>query len=248
MSGTTLGLLSNVFNFQRSADGSKTLFGVTYLQYIKGEIDYRMYKHLGGNQQFIFRFNGGAIVPYGNNSRLLIFEKSFYAGGMNGIRAWQARTLGPGNYNRSTIREDLRVNLRNLDQLGEMKLEANLEYRFRILNRFFGAKLNGATFLDMGNVWLLRENELNQGGVFKFDKLLSQVAVGTGFGLRFDMDYFTIRLDAGLKIKDPQFTGKNQWVIQHLFNSKEFKADYYQSHRPDRYGLFQYNFGVGLPF
>jgi outer membrane protein insertion porin family len=248
LSGTTLGLLSNVFNFQRSADGSKTLFGVTYLQYIKGEIDYRMYKHLGGNQQFIFRFNGGAIVPYGNNSRLLIFEKSFYAGGMNGIRAWQARTLGPGNYNRSTIREDLRVNLRNLDQLGEMKLEANLEYRFRILNRFFGAKLNGATFLDMGNVWLLRENELNEGGVFKFDKLLSQVAVGTGFGLRFDMDYFTIRLDAGLKIKDPQFTGKNQWVIQHLFNSKEFKADYYQSHRPDRYGLFQYNFGVGLPF
>jgi len=248
LSGTTLGLLSNVFNFQRSADGSKTLFGVTYLQYIKGEIDYRMYKHLGGNQQFIFRFNGGAIVPYGNNSRLLIFEKSFYAGGMNGIRAWQARTLGPGNYNRSTIREDLRVNLRNLDQLGEMKLEANFEYRFRILNRFFGAKLNGATFLDMGNVWLLRENELNEGGVFKFDKLLSQVAVGTGFGLRFDMDYFTIRLDAGLKIKDPQFTGKNQWVIQHLFNSKEFKADYYQSHRPDRYGLFQYNFGVGLPF
>jgi len=248
LSGNTLGALSSVFNFQRSADGTKTLFGVTYLQYIKGEIDYRLYKHFGGNQQFIFRFNGGAIVPYGNNSRLLIFEKSFYAGGMNGIRAWQARTLGPGNYNRSSIREDLRVNLRNLDQLGEMKLESNLEYRFRILNRFFGAKLNGATFLDMGNVWLLRENELNEGGVFKFDQFFNQVAVGTGFGLRFDMDYFTIRLDAGLKIKDPQFTGKNQWVIQHLFNSKEFKADYYESHKPDRYGLFQYNFGIGLPF
>lgn len=248
LSGNTLGALSSVFNFQRSADGSKTLFGVTYLQYIKGEIDYRLYKHFGGNQQFIFRFNGGAIVPYGNNSRLLIFEKSFYAGGMNGIRAWQARTLGPGNYNRSSIREDLRVNLRNLDQLGEMKLETNLEYRFRILNRFFGAKLNGATFLDIGNVWLLRENELNEGGVFKFDQFFNQVAVGTGFGLRFDMDYFTIRLDAGLKIKDPQFTGKNQWVIQHLFNSKEFKADYYESHKPDRYGLFQYNFGIGLPF
>ncbi|MGN0003257.1 MAG: BamA/TamA family outer membrane protein [Sphingobacterium composti] len=248
MSGSTLGLLNNVLNFQKSADGSKTIFGVTYLQYIKGEIDYRLYKHFGGNQQLIFRFNGGAIVPYGNNSSLLIFEKSFYAGGMNGIRAWQARTLGPGNYNRSSIREDLRVNLRNLDQLGEMKLESNLEYRFRILNRFLGAKLNGATFLDMGNVWLLRENELNKGGVFKFDKFFSQIAVGTGFGLRFDMDYFTIRLDAGLKIKDPQFSGKNQWVIQHLFNSKEFKADYFNTHRPDRYSLFQYNFGVGLPF
>lgn len=248
LSGNSLGLLSNIFNFQKNADGTKTLFGVTYLQYIKGEIDYRLYKHLGGNQQFIFRFNGGAIVPYGNNSSLLIFEKSFYAGGMNGIRAWQARTLGPGNYNRSSIREELRVNLRNLDQLGEMKLETNLEYRFRILNRFFGAKLNGATFLDMGNVWLLRENQLNEGGVFKFNKFFSQVAVGTGFGLRFDMDYFTIRLDTGLKIKDPQFVGKDQWVIRHLFNSSDFKDRYYESHKPDRYGLFQYNFGVGLPF
>nr|WP_225554894.1 BamA/TamA family outer membrane protein [Sphingobacterium bovistauri] len=248
LSGTTLGLLSNVFNFQRNDDGTRTIFGVTYLQYIKGEVDYRLYKHLGGNRQFIFRFNGGAIVPYGNNSSLLIFEKSFYAGGMNGIRAWQARTLGPGNYNRSTIREDLRLNLRNLDQLGEMKLESNLEYRFRILNRFFGAKLNGATFLDMGNVWLLRENQLNKGGIFKFDKFFSQIAIGTGFGLRFDMDYFTIRLDTGLKLKDPQFVGKNQWVIQHLFNTKEFKANYFNSNKPDRYGLFQYNFGVGLPF
>ena len=248
VSGNTLGLLSNVLDFERSVDGTKTIFGVTYLQYIKGEVDYRLYKHFGGNKQFIVRFNGGAIIPYGNNSKLLIFEKSFYAGGMNGIRAWQARTLGPGNYSRSSIREELRVNLRNLDQLGEMKLETNFEYRFRILNNFVGAKLNGATFLDMGNVWLLRENELNKDGVFKFNKFFSQVAVGTGFGLRVDMDYFTIRLDAGLKIKDPQFSGKGQWVIQHLFDSGAFKDEYYQSHKPDRYGLFQYNFGVGLPF
>lgn len=248
LSGTTLGLLNSITNFRKSSDGTNTIFGVTYLQYIKGEVDYRLYKHLSGNRQFVFRFNGGAIVPYGNNSRLLIFEKSFYAGGMNGIRAWQARTLGPGNYNRSSIREELRLNLRNLDQLGEMKLESNLEYRFRLLNNFLGAKLNGATFLDMGNVWLLRENDLNQGGLFQFNKFFSQIAIGTGFGLRFDMDYFTIRLDTGLKLKDPQFVGKDQWVIQHLFNAKEFKNDYYQSHRPDRYSLFQYNFGVGLPF
>lgn len=248
VSGTTLGLLSNVFNFKRNEDGSRKLFGVTYLQYVKGEVDYRLYKHFGGNRQFVFRFNGGAIFPYGNNSSLLIFEKSFYAGGMNGIRAWQARTLGPGNYNRAVILEHLRPNLRNLDQLGEMKIETNLEYRFRILNRFFGAKLNGATFLDMGNVWLLRENQLNRGGVFEFNKFFNQVAVGTGFGLRFDMDYFTIRLDTGIKLKDPQFLGKEQWVIQNLFNTKEFYDNYYNSHKPDRYSLFQFNFGVGLPF
>lgn len=249
VSGNTLGALSSLFNFKENSAGMKTLFGVTYLQFIKGEVDYRLYRHLGGNRQFVFRFNGGLIVPYGNNSELLIFEKSFFAGGMNGIRAWQARTLGPGSYNRSSIKsEELRLNLRNLDQLGEVKMEANFEYRFRLLDNFLGAKMNGATFVDMGNIWRLRPNQLNQEGEFKLDKFLSQVAVGTGFGLRFDMDYFTMRLDAGLKIKDPQFRGGDQWVVQHLFEAKDFKRQYRQTNSPDRYSFFQYNFGVGLPF
>lgn len=249
VSGNTLGALSSLFNFKENSAGMKTLFGVTYLQFIKGELDYRLYRYLGGNRQFVFRFNGGLIVPYGNNSELLIFEKSFFAGGMNGIRAWQARTLGPGSYNRSSIKsEELRLNLRNLDQLGEIKLETNFEYRFRLLDNFLGAKMNGATFVDMGNIWRLRPNPLNQDGEFRLDKFLSQVAVGTGFGLRFDMDYFTMRLDAGLKVKDPQFKGSNQWVVKHLFDSKDFKAMYSQTNSPDRYGFFQYNFGVGMPF
>lgn len=255
LSGNTLGVLSSLFRFSENAAGMKTIFGVAYLQYAKAEVDYRMYRHLGGNRQFVFRFNGGVIVPYGNNSELLIFEKSLFAGGMNGMRAWQARTLGPGNYNRSSIKaaddqktEQLRLNLRNLDQLGEIKLETNFEYRFRLLDNFLGAKMNGATFLDMGNVWRLRPNALNQDGEFKLDRFLSQVAVGTGFGLRFDMDYFTMRLDAGLKLKDPQFKGGDQWVIKHLFDARDFKQTYRQTNSPDRYGFFQYNFGVGLPF
>src|SRR5690606_24378491 len=169
-------------------------------------------------------------------------------GGMNGIRAWQARTLGPGNYNRADLPERLRLNLRNLDQLGELKLEANAEYRFRILNNFLGAKLNGATFLDAGNIWLLKDNEISNQGTFNPDKFLSQIALGTGFGLRFDMDYFIIRLDAGLKLKDPQFEKGNQWVIKDFFDSKAFKVEYYNTHRPDRYNFIQYNFSVGLPF
>lgn len=249
MSGNVLGLLSNVFDFKRNSINQKTVLGVPYLQYIKGEVDYRLYKYLGGTRQFVFRFNGGLAVPYGNNSELLIFEKSFFGGGMNGIRAWQARTLGPGNYNRSSIQsEQLRLNLRNLDQLGEIKLESNLEYRFRMLNNFFGTKLNGATFVDMGNIWRLRNNTLNENGAFQFNKFFSQIAIGTGFGLRFDMGYFTMRLDTGLKIKDPQFSGNEQWVIQYLFDSKDFKNTYYESHKPDRYSFFQYNFGIGLPF
>ncbi len=247
-SGNLVGLTANLFKFDRSESGERLLFGVPYLQFAKTEMDYRLYKHIGGNRQFVFRVNAGVAVPYGNNSELLIFEKSFYAGGMNGIRAWQARTLGPGNYNRADLPEALRLNLRNLDQLGELKLEANAEYRFRIINNFLGAKLNGATFLDAGNIWLLKDNEISNDGTFKVDKFLSQIALGTGFGLRFDMDYFIIRLDAGLKLKDPQFAKGDQWVIKNFFRSKEFKKEFYETHRPDRYNFIQYNFSVGLPF
>lgn len=247
-SGNLLGVLGNVFRFQTSDEGERLLFGVPYLQFAKTEIDYRWYRHLGGNRQFVWRFNGGVAVPYGNNSRLLIFEKSFFGGGMNGIRAWQARTLGPGNYNRIDLPEQLRLNLRNLDQLGELKLETNAEYRFRILNNFLGAKLNGATFIDAGNIWLLRDNEITSNGTFKANEFLSQIAIGTGFGIRLDMDYFMIRLDAGLKVKDPQFAKGEQWVIREFFNSREFKQNYYETHRPDRYNFIQYNFSVGLPF
>src|SRR5690606_27708293 len=138
------------------------------------------------NKQFVLRFNGGIAIPYGNNSQLLIFEKSFYGGGMNGIRAWQARTLGPGNYSRATVPDNLRPNLRNLDQLGELKLETNAQYRFRLLNSFLGAKLNGATFLDAGIIWVVKETVLTPdgSGTFKADTFLSQFALGTGFVLR----------------------------------------------------------------
>lgn len=247
-SGNLLGVLSDVMKLKTSSEGERLLFGVPYLQFAKTEIDYRWYRHLGGNKQFVLRFNGGVAVPYGNNSRLLIFEKSFFGGGMNGIRAWQARTLGPGNYNRADLPEQLRLNLRNLDQLGEVKLEANAEYRFRMLDNFLGAKLNGATFLDAGNIWLLRDNEITSNGTFKANEFLSQIALGTGFGLRLDMDYFIIRLDAGLKLKDPQFPKGEQWVIKDFFSSRDFKQRYYETHRPDRYNFIQYNFSVGLPF
>lgn len=248
LSGNTLNLLSNVVNFAQNEDGEKTVFGVPYLQYAKIETDLRWYRHLGGDRQLVLRLNPGIAIPYGNNSSLMIFEKSFFGGGMNGIRAWQARTLGPGNYNRAVLDPDLRLNLRNLDQLGELKLEANAEYRFKLMNNLFGAKLKGATFVDIGNIWRINENELNPGGAFYFDTFLNQIAIGAGFGLRFDLDYFVMRLDAGIKVRDPQFQGGEQWVISELFNAREFKQNYRLTHAPDRYNFIQYNFGIGLPF
>src|SRR5690606_6484718 len=248
LSGNLLGLAGQLVNFRRNADGEREILGVPYLQYAKVETDLRMYRHLGGERQLVLRLNPGIAVPYGNNSSLLIFEKSFFGGGMSGIRAWQARTLGPGSYNREVLDPSLRLNLRNLDQLGEIKLEGNVEYRFKVMDNVLGAKLKGATFADFGNIWRIRENELNPGGAFEFDKFLGQIAIGAGAGLRFDLDYFVIRLDAGVKVRDPQFDGPKQWVISALFDSHDFKAQYRQTNAPDRYNFIQYNFGIGMPF
>lgn len=247
-SGNLLHLASQLFPFRENSDGEKELFGAPYLQYAKLEGDFRFYKHFGRNRQLIFRFNPGIAIPYGNNSSMLIFEKSFYGGGMNGMRAWQARTLGPGNYNRKDLDPALRMNLRNLDQLGEIKLETNLEYRFRILNNLWGAKVNGAAFTDMGNIWQLKDQQLTPGGSFQADKFLGQIAIGAGAGLRFDLEYFVLRLDVGAKVKDPQFEAGDQWVIRKWFNGKTFKENYAVTNAPDRYRFVQYNFGIGMPF
>lgn len=248
LSGNLLNLAANLIRFEENIDGEKALFGVPFLQYTKIETDIRHYRYLGGERQLIFRFNPGIAIPYGNNSSLLIFEKSFFGGGMNGIRAWQARTLGPGNYNRRVLNPSLRPNFRNLDQLGELKLEGNIEYRFKILNNLWGAKIKGATFMDIGNIWRISDNELNPGGTFDASKFLGQLAIGTGAGIRLDLDYFIIRLDVGLKVKDPQFLGSDQWVITEFFNSRTFKNNFALTNAPDKYRFLQYNFGIGLPF
>ena len=250
--GNSLGILDKLVKFKKDNDGFRTIFGLPYQQYVKTEFDIRYYRYFDGDKQFVARINPGIGIAYGN-SEILTFEKNFFAGGSSGVRAWQARTLGPGNYNREVLGTDgkadtLRANLRNLDQLGEYKLEGNLEYRFKIANNVMGAKVKGATFADFGNIWRRRESVENPGGEFEFSKLFSQLAVGLGAGLRFDLNYFVFRLDAGLKVKDPQFIGADQYVLKYLFNKKEFKADYADTHRPDVYRLVQYNFGIGMPF
>jgi hypothetical protein len=250
--GNSLGLLNKIVNFNVDKDGFRTILGLPYQQYLKTEIDLRYYWSFGGEKQLVARINPGVGIAYGNSDQLT-FEKNFFAGGSSGVRAWQARTLGPGNYNRAVLGSDgkadtLRANLRNLDQLGEIKMEGNLEYRFKIADNILNAKVKGATFADVGNVWRQKQTVENPGGEFKFNQFLGQLAVGVGAGLRFDLNYFVFRLDAGIKVKDPQFTGSDQYVIKHLFNKKQFKLDYAETHRPDIYRFVQYNFGIGMPF
>jgi outer membrane protein assembly factor BamA len=255
LAGNTIALMSSALSLKK-IDGSRTIFGLRYLQYAKGELDWRLYRSLGGERQFIVRLAPGVGYPYGNSREDgLPFEKNFYGGGSNGIRAWQARSLGPGQYNRATIRDELtRRNFRGLDQLGEIKLEGNIEYRWLLIRNFFGTKVKGAAFTDYGNIWRLRARDTvnNPGGTFRFNTFARQIAIGAGAGLRFDLDYFVFRFDVGAKIRDPQFVDPvyhtNPWVVKYLFNRKEIKDAYAITHKPDTYRFLQYNFGIGMPF
>ncbi|MFC5283333.1 BamA/TamA family outer membrane protein [Pedobacter alpinus] len=247
--GNTSALAAKLFNNSNNED-QKLLFGVPYYQFTKIETDIRFYKFLGGERQLVLRVNPGIGYSYGN-IKSLPFDKRFFAGGSTGLRAWQARTVGPGNYNRASLASDsARFNLRNLDQLGDIKFEGNIEYRFKLVDNFIGSKVKGATFIDFGNVWQLRDNAL-EGGQIKLNKLFNQTAIGVGFGLRFDVSFFVFRLDAGFKFKDPQFIGEDQYVYKLWFDREAkntFKANYGISNSPDRYSLSQIQFGIGMPF
>ncbi|MGY3213356.1 translocation and assembly module lipoprotein TamL [Mucilaginibacter sp. HD30] len=252
--GNLLSLLSTAFNTPRDAQGQRTLFGYTFAQYAKSEIDFRVYKSLGGDKQFIFRINPGIGIPYGN-SRQLIFEKNFYTGGANDIRAWLPRTLGPGQFNRGDAYGSdniTRTRLKYIDQFGEVKLVMNAEYRYKLANNFFGTILKGALFVDAGNIWRLHPEVENPNGEFKFNRILQSSAIGIGTGLRFDLNFFVFRLDAAFKVKDPQFRGSEQWVLfkhaDELFKSGAFKQNYQQANGGDGYNFMQLNFGIGMPF
>jgi outer membrane protein insertion porin family len=235
------------------------ILGLPFNQYTRPEVDIRWYKHLGGERQFIARLNTGLAYAYGNSILTGIpFEKQFFAGGSNGLRAWQARTIGPGNYNRQVLASDeVRKAVFGLDQLGTLRIETNFEYRFTVARKFFGATLKGAAFVDAGNIWNIRRGEsitleypeLDELTVFKLSKLAKQIAIGTGVGLRYDVQYFVFRFDVGLKLKDPQFIGSDQWVIsKFLTGARDFKNSYNATHGPDTYRFLQYNFGIGMPF
>ncbi|MFD2866248.1 translocation and assembly module lipoprotein TamL [Mucilaginibacter antarcticus] len=262
--GNMLSLASNVLNTPKDTLGKRTMFGYTFAQYVKTELDLRIYKSFGEERQFILRINPGIGVPFGNSTQL-IFEKNFYAGGANDMRAWLPRTLGPGQFNRGTAYggdTTLRSRLKYIDQLGEIKFITNAEYRFKLANNFFGAKLKGAFFMDAGNVWRLKKQPDNPNGEFTFGNLLNSTAIGVGAGLRFDVSFFVFRLDAAFKFKDPQFTGADQWVLfkhgNELFRTGTFKQAYLYNNRTgltndgrpigDSYNFMQLNFGIGMPF
>jgi len=261
--GNSLSVISNIFNTHRNDLGERTFLGYSFAQYAKGETDVRIYRTLGGERQFIFRLNAGVGDPYGNSNQL-IFEKDFYAGGANDMRAWLPRTLGPGQFNRATFYgppgtngalspgDSSRATFKYLDQFGEVKLIANAEFRYKIVDDFFGSKLKGAFFMDAGNVWRLHKQPNQPNVEFRFNNVFNSSAMDIGTGFRFDLAFFVFRLDAALKFKDPQFTGSDQWVLlkhgNELFHTGPFKAAYRTANSGDTYNFMQLNFGIGMPF
>jgi len=272
--GNTLAILTNILKTPRDSLGSRTIFGHAFAQYAKAETDLRIYQSFGGQRQLIFRINPGVGIPYGNSQQLkfkdstyvggLIFEKNFYAGGANDMRAWLPRTLGPGQFNRATFYgppgpklmpskgDSLRTRLKYLDQFGEVRIITNLEYRYKLVDDFFGSVLKGAVFMDAGNVWRLHAQEGAPNVEFRLNNILPATAMDFGTGLRFDLAFFVFRLDAAFKFKDPQFNGSDQWVlIKHfneLFHTGPFKTAYEINNTGDTYNFMQLNFGIGMPF
>ncbi|MCC6690584.1 MAG: BamA/TamA family outer membrane protein [Bacteroidia bacterium] len=229
-SGNLLRSFNNLTHAVKDANGSYKILKVPYSQYLRVDIDYRYYKAIAEHQKIVFRVAGGIGKTFAN-LKALPFEKSFYGGGSNGIRAWQIRSLGPGSY----------LGSYNFDQIGDMQLEGNIEYRFKLLKQ-----LNAAFFVDGGNIWQLKTNQSFTGGDFQPDRFYKEVALGSGLGLRLDFSFFIIRFDLGIKVRDPQFAESDRWVIQHLFDPA-WKNNYAITH-PVGYSFTNFNLGIGYPF
>lgn len=215
--GNVLNLYSKSTNATENNNGEKTVWGIPYAQYARSDIDFRYYFALKEEHTLVYRNLFGLGIPYGN-SKVLPFEKGFYAGGSNDMRGWTYRTLGPGSF-ADTVDS-------NFEKMGDLTIQGSLEYRFPIYSWF-----KGAIFTDVGNVWLLNLSDNYPGGKFNIDNFLGELAIDAGLGLRLDFSFFIFRVDAAIPIKDPAYPKGDRWHFQSL----QFKD-------------IIWNFGIGYPF
>jgi len=199
--GTILNGVSKLFDRTLhptdSIGGSKYYFlGTPFAQYLKTDFEYRRGLLIDKFNAVVFRAFGGVAIPYGNSDQVP-FERKYFSGGANGIRAWPVRTLGPGSY---------KAGLNEFpNQSGDIKLEANAEYRFAMIGDF-----EGALFADMGNIWSLKDNR--PGTEFSLSRFYKEIAIGTGAGLRYDFSFVIIRVDLGIKLHDPSQDLGERWI------------------------------------
>ena len=216
-------------------------------RYIKAEAEYRKLFTMRSSA-LAARVFGGIGINYGKVGNSLPFYKQFFGGGPNSMRAWSLRQLGLG----SSLQSDTAgtKDLAYRDRFGDMQLEANIEYRYSIA-QFSSLKLGGALFADMGNIWNLKKDKNNELAQFKLKNLGRDLAIGIGTGLRFDFNYFLIRIDGGIKLKDPAREGSNGWLTFKNFawrNPEYEKTDDTGKVISPNRNNFAIQLGIGLPF
>ena len=197
--GNLLHAVSKLTNARVDSAGIYQIFDIPFSQYVRLNFDWKHYFYFSARNNLVLRCAAGIGLPY-TNSISMPYEKSFYGGGPSNIRAWRIRTLGPGGFVNTTGS--------TLERVGDISLTFNIEDRFKLFSIF-----EGAIFADAGNVWLLRESSEFPDGEFKFDKFLSQIALGAGLGLRANISILTLRLDFAIPIYDPGSTSDNHWTI-----------------------------------
>lgn len=198
----------------------KNLFGVPFAQYLKATAEFTDRIKLFDTRTYLAaRMMLGAVVSYGN-ATIAPYSDLFSIGGANSIRAFSLRSIGPGSYNPA------RGGYSYIDQMGDLKFEANLEYRFPVVSSLYGA-----VFMDAGNVWLMRNNDDHPGGAFRLRNFGRELALGTGFGLRYDLDFLVLRFDVGVGLHAPYDTGRKGY-----YNMPKFGRS------------LGYHFAVGYPF
>ena len=203
----------------------KKLLGNPFAQFLKYTTELRHLYAFSDKHQIASRLMGGIVWAYGNKT-IAPYNEQFYVGGANSIRAFTVRSIGPGRFHPAE-----NSTYSYVDETGDIKLEANLEYRFRIFSNFLGGNLNGALFLDAGNVWLLRKDEARPEAEFDLHKFFDSIALGTGLGIRYDLSFLVLRLDWGVALHVPYETSKSGY-----YNIPNFK---------DGMGI---HFAIGYPF
>ncbi len=202
------------------------IFGVAFSQYVKIENDFRHYMRLSPGMDLASRIIVGAGLPYGN-SREMPFVKQFFVGGTNSVRAFRARSVGPGSYFRETEPSSFLA-----DQSGDLKLELNTELRADLFSI-----VEGAVFVDAGNVWLINDDTNRPGAEFSKD-FYKELAVGTGVGLRFDLSFLILRADLAFPIRLPYLPEGERWVFGDIdFGNSQWRKE-----------NLIFNLAIGYPF
>lgn len=214
--GNLLYALGSLAHLEKNSQGEYTLLNIPFAQYVKFDLDFAKNILIDDRNSVAFHVGGGIAIPYGN-ATVVPLEKRYFSGGANSVRGWSVRDLGPGSFPGDG---------NFLNQTGDIKLDASVEYRTRLFWKF-----RGAVFVDAGNIWTLRDYKDQPGGQFKLDNFYKQFAVAYGLGLRLDLDFFVLRFDGGMKAINPARGG-----IRYPIAHPDFRRD------------FAFHFAVGYPF